>query len=363
MPPAVSAAADPVHVTLYQPFANDRNAPADGVSKVRMYIMAYTPLCGGTYSNQETCPDGSTPTRRYLTEQTRINFFVSDSSVQLQGPLQQAADGSYYGTTGTGAYAGSIDFTMTATTAGDKTVTASFAGRDQLPPAPSVSAMTVPFTKVASDAPTIPTTTTGTSTTTGASVNVPVVPSLDEVRVDGETFDFQSNDTLTVKYGKTVSLKGTTIPKGTVTLYIHSALKEASVTADDRGEWTYDVKNLESGDHYIEAEVFDSATQQKSARQTILTFAVSKQLTTAATTSGQSSTGASGAKSTSKMPFVVAGLVLVAVILGGVVIYRRKRRSRGAPAVPAEEALASADQPPSVQTTETPEKSDQPKKD
>jgi len=335
LPTPHAKAADPAAITLYQPIYNDNGAPADGVSTIRMYVMAFVPRCNGTYTTEKVCPDGKEPTRFYDNSPQRINLYASDSSVRLQGPLQVADDGSYYGMTGFDA---SFDFKVTATTPGAKTITASFGGKDDVQHLLSTHVVSIRFSAVQHDDTQ---TTTGTGNTQTATVpGAPVAPTLNEVRVDDKTLDFKSGDTLTVKYGKSIEIKGTTIPKGTVNLFIHSNPREASVVADSKGAWSYIVDGLEEGDHTITATVFDSATQKTSAKQTLLTFTVSKNATQAAVTTKQSTTHTTKAHSTPWLAMAIGAVILALGAVG--FFWIRKRRHHKLPV--ASEALPTTEE-------------------
>jgi hypothetical protein len=73
-----------------------------------------------------------------------------------------------------------------------------------------------------------------------------------------------------------ILITGKTIPKGIVSLYIFSKPRSAEVTADEQGNWSYGISDLEPGDHRVESEVTDPATGKKSSRIELAKFAVNQ---------------------------------------------------------------------------------------
>jgi hypothetical protein len=103
-------------------------------------------------------------------------------------------------------------------------------------------------------------------------VNLPATLTPESIQIDGKAVT--ADQKVTVQSDKAMELSGKTVPNGVVSLYVFSEPKKYTVTADKDGNWTYAVKGLEPGEHHIEAEVTDPATNKTSTRGTILSFAV-----------------------------------------------------------------------------------------
>lgn len=105
----------------------------------------------------------------------------------------------------------------------------------------------------------------------------PNIPEAKLIDSDGEELKPTiTGELISYHEGSPVVISGTTIPNGVVKLYIFSEPREASVTADDTGVWTYTVEDLEPGDHRIEVEVTDPETGETSERTEVLAFQVAQ---------------------------------------------------------------------------------------
>lgn len=319
--------------------------PADGSSTTHMWVMAFTPYCGDVYTSDATCPDGSQPRRNYNGNGQKVIFTVSDSSVKLTGPLQVAADGTYSGTIAGGHSA--IDFNVAATTPGNKTITAVFAPETGETTTHQSVAQAVTFAALPKDSSMNNTDTpiTSQSGMTTTVVGAPTPPTLDTLTVDDKKLDLRGATNITIKQSKSFTLKGKTIPRGTVNLYIHSTVRQASTVANEKGEWEYTVDGLEAGDHYIEAEVFDSASQKTSVRQAVLKFVVSKDAKAAVSSTTHKASNAATTKKQSKLPYIIGGVLLLVAVIVGIVLWRKRRASH-------QQAMPSSREPVQIESDE-----------
>lgn len=160
---------------------------------------------------------------------------------------------------------------------------------------------------------------------------------------------------------KPLVLSGKTVPKGIVKLFIFSEPKEATVTADDNGNWTYEVTDLPPGDHHIEAEVTDPATGKTSARNTaVLAFTVTEKPKLAAAIQ---ETVAAPVKAKSATPLFI-GLGVLAVIglaVGGYFMKRRMSAKKsdvtvGEPIAPTIDEVVTPEATERANPPETPQK-------
>jgi hypothetical protein len=157
----------------------------------------------------------------------------------------------------------------------------------------------------------------------------PSVPSLEGVRVDGNTV--KATDKISVTSDKPLVLSGKTVPNGTVTLYVFSEPKKYTVQADGNGNWTYTVKGLPAGNHHAEVEVTDPTTHQTSDRAKLIEFTV----LAAQQTASQQAAVQTNAK---KNP--VGGWIIIALIVaatgGGIyfVLWKRKHAKSSVPSDP-----------------------------
>lgn len=126
------------------------------------------------------------------------------------------------------------------------------------------------------------------------------------------------DETLVVKEGKPITVSGTTIPGGMITLYVHSETKIVHVTADKNGKWSSTITGLAEGLHYIEAEVTNPSTMKTSKKVQLLEFIIEKPA------------AAKQMFDKGLIPFIAIGSLVTVAIVGGVVfaVVLRARRSK-----------------------------------
>jgi Divergent InlB B-repeat domain len=95
---------------------------------------------------------------------------------------------------------------------------------------------------------------------------------LQQVKVDGTIV--QRDCALTVPNNQVLSLAGTTVPRGLVTLVIHSSPQSQTVTADASGRWSYTISGLKPGAHRIDGSLTDPATHKIYPSETLISFHV-----------------------------------------------------------------------------------------
>ncbi len=100
----------------------------------------------------------------------------------------------------------------------------------------------------------------------------PDVPSLNSAKVNGQSMNIGTN--FSINKGHSLELSGQTIAGGLITIYLHSDLQTFTTVADSTGAWSYTISDIESGSHYIEAEVKDPTSSKTSERKQILEFTV-----------------------------------------------------------------------------------------
>lgn len=84
----------------------------------------------------------------------------------------------------------------------------------------------------------------------------------------------KNNQKQEIQHSKDIVLSGTAAPNAVVTLYIFSDPQVTTVTADANGLWSYTVKGLVTGDHHVETEVLDPATNTKTKRINLTSFRI-----------------------------------------------------------------------------------------
>ncbi len=161
----------------------------------------------------------------------------------------------------------------------------------------------------------VPSTTQTTEQIPAIKVDAP--PSL-ALQLNGKKYDEKS--TYEFPSGKTVVLGGKTVPGAIIKLFIFSTPREATVNADSSGVWTYSVTSLEPGNHRVEAQVTDPATNVTSARAKIASFSVG---TTVAAKQASSVEAQTTSRTGMLLVIAVAGLL---AILFGVWMFVRTRR-------------------------------------
>jgi LPXTG-motif cell wall-anchored protein len=235
-------------------------------------------------------------------------------------------------------------FTLKSKAAGSKTVKLS----NEAPSASyAETSKTVTFVAVPTTVPKKTTTPTTAPKTTPKPVSAPKTPKLASVTIDNKAVD--TNKPVEVAQNKPLVLGGKTVANGTVTLFIFSDPKTATVKADKDGNWAYSVTDLEPGDHHIESQVTDPASGKSSTRESVLAFTVKAVAAPAATTPQ-----VTPAKNSNSLLFMVGGGVVLLAAAGGGFWWRRKRKhtpSAGAP-------VGAQDKP--TETPATPEAPDMP---
>lgn len=111
-----------------------------------------------------------------------------------------------------------------------------------------------------------------TATVEQSKADKPAPPIASGLKVAGESYSSESSPKL--KTGEPITISGKTVPNGIVTLVVHSTPQTFMITADDDGNWSQTVTNLEDGDHYAEASVTDPATNQTSEMTKLMEFSV-----------------------------------------------------------------------------------------
>lgn len=248
--------------------ASASSAKADGSSKITFNIFSYYYTCVTGYATSSTtCSDGSTP-------QKTAGGANLEYSVQVSGS-GNSIGGTYTGPNGAPSFKingeGKASFTLASTVAESKTVKFYFTELND-PNHAKNPATTVTFTTP--PAPTPPKKTAPAPAPTPVEVAPPAALSTSSLVVGDQPVSDASNIVVTEE--KPLVLSGKTVANGVVKLFIFSEPKEASVTADAEGNWTYTVAGLEPGAHHIEAEVTDPATSKTSARATLVAFEVAE---------------------------------------------------------------------------------------
>lgn len=148
------------------------------------------------------------------------------------------------------------------------------------------------------------------------------IPSMSEVKINNT---IATGTALTYKSGEAIVLSGKTSPGAKVHLYIYSNPREAEVTADADGVWTYTIKNLESGEHRVEA-VITSVEGAVSEKTKLMNFAVLAPVKASNTTTAENST--SQQNSNPYLPYIAAVVGLLAVGSIVAVLWLKKRRAK-----------------------------------
>jgi hypothetical protein len=252
---------------------------ADVNDPIYVSVLAYYNSCpsGVGYGTASTCADGTPYTKTILTNQ---EISVSVSTGGILGGTQTYSDGIAYVVTDAQGYG---KFTVTSATPGDVTVTVAMdhVNPNSAPepyskiltfspksvPPPSSTGATPKTSTPAKTTPSTPATPAATPAAARPDIPKPTAFKIANQPVDNmRTFSFKSNEHLT--------LQGTAVPNGVVKLYIFSTPRQATVTADASGNWSYEVSGLEPGSHHVEAEVTDPKTNATSIRSTFAAFTV-----------------------------------------------------------------------------------------
>ncbi|HSX32582.1 MAG TPA: hypothetical protein VLF43_04930, partial [Candidatus Saccharimonadales bacterium] len=106
---------------------------------------------------------------------------------------------------------------------------------------------------------------------------------------------------------------------------IYSEPKKYTVTADEQGEWEYEVKGLPAGSHRIEAATVDPANNKETERVKLLSFTVTASTKKVATTSVAD-------KKEAGFPWI--WVVVVVLLVGatvGFIWYMRRKKAKNTP--------------------------------
>lgn len=157
----------------------------------------------------------------------------------------------------------------------------------------------------------------------------PVAPEVSEVAVNRTSPT--STKPLAYALGEKITFSGKTTPNAKVHLYIHSNPREAEVTADTTGNWSYSISDLEAGDHSVYTVATDTATGLSSEKQLLANFSVAKAQDTSTAPQGASGTSKSKGAPAWLLPVIVGGVVVLTLTAGaGYFIYRNvaKRKAQ-----------------------------------
>lgn len=284
--------------------------------KITVNIFLYQYLCDGGIKNRDgKCSEGPSTTKVGEAEQN-VGLYVSGSGNTVEG-MGTKSGVPYAVTDGNGK----AQFTVSSSVVETKTIQAVHFYSE--PSAYSgASSVNVAFT--APPAAAAPKKVVPTPAPTPAPAPVaPETPKPTEMQISGQAVTDSENITLDSE--EPLVLGGKTVPNGVIKLFIFSTPREATVTANAEGVWSYTVQGLESGSHHIEAEVTDPKTNLTSPRSTIASFTVKA----APKKATQTQTTMATTSKASKLPWIIGGLVILAV--GGLVFWWWKRRKHIVP--------------------------------
>lgn len=284
-------------------------------SKITISAYVYWSKCPDKVTPNPGCSDGSTPTQEPIPNREVI--LVPSTGLTLGG-TQTWHDGRPYVKTGSD---GRVQFTVSAASAGTKQVSATFT--EYWPdPANGIQSISVSFTAPPAPKP-APAPAPAPEPAPPAALQTSAIEVNGQPLADTSAISLESNQPLV--------LKGKTVPNGVVKLYIFSTPREASVTADAAGNWSYSVEGLEPGSHHIEAEVTDPATKKTSSRATLATFTVNEP-------KPAEQTQATNEDKRAGLPlwiFIVGGIVTAGLIALGVWLWRRHSANKKTPTPPS----------------------------
>lgn len=285
---------------------------------VTVYLYAYDYACNeggslGLDTKPFTCADSS---QSYERPNPNDYYWVdvSGSDNTITGLINKEGHDSVQ----TGAD-GKASFTISSTKAETKTITVSnFYGFN-----PELNkSVNITFKDAVVAAP----------KSTPAPAPEAVVPAPDPPKASVEIQGKASTEsTIALSNKQPLVLNGTAAANTTVTLYIFSDPKQATVTADANGNWTYTVSGLEPGNHHVEAEVTDPKTGKTSSRVTLATFSVAQPVKVAVVPKKVEAPSSSVA-----WPLFAVGAAAVAAIAGGVWWFIRRKKAASGPVVPAD---------------------------
>lgn len=266
---------------------------ADGSSSVTITVFSYIEGCDNYDWNSQQCVGNIV---RDPAKNRDYNVIVSGSNNTISSPTVTTGDD------------GKASFTLKSTTAETKTIYVTPGSA----PTSKDTPITVEFTKPAAKPAPKPAPAPAPAPTPPPSLAASIIKADDQAVTDTQNISIQSDEVFTIG--------GTTVANGVVKLLIFSDPKEATVTADAQGNWTYDISGLEPGSHHVEAEVTDPVTKLTSQRATLASFTVTEPPTPVIATTP--------AKKQNFLPYIIAGAALI--VAGGAAgawWYIRKRKS------------------------------------
>ncbi len=303
------------------------SAAADGKTPITIRLYGYQLCQQGSYAvnNNTACNDGSA-LGQYPVPSVTLWITVTGSDYTLSGTTPTANES--YVNAGDDGYA---TFTITGTAVGSHTITVD----GGLTPVSATVSFTTPVAATPTPVVTPKPVTTPAATSTPTPTPTPPAAPTTGVSLNQQTVSAAS--TPTVQAGKSITLAGTTVPNGVVTLYIFSTPRQATATANAEGKWSFSINGLEAGRHHVEATVTDPATTLTSDRVTLAAFAVAKPVVAAPVAK----------RKTSNWIWVASSLG-AALIVGaiGVLWWYRRRASSVAPATTPDETSQPPTAPP-----------------
>ncbi|HSX29519.1 MAG TPA: Ig-like domain-containing protein [Candidatus Saccharimonadales bacterium] len=170
-------------------------------------------------------------------------------------------------------------------------------------------------------------------------------PKLTSLVVDGDAVSLTKD--VKIPYKQSFTIAGTAAPKAQLNVYVYSDPKKYSVTADDQGEWSYEIPGLAAGSHHIEIATVDAATKREAAHITLLSFTVDPATTkkvTVATTSN---------KKDASFPWLF--VVIIVLLVGGAAafVWYMRRKKKNTPTPPRTMGPPIGQQPPDSSGTPT----------
>lgn len=278
---------------------------ANGTSKVTGTAFVYVWDCGAVTQVSETaCSDGTAPQKMGL-EGREYSVAVSGSDNTIGGTYTSSKNGKPTVKTGSD---GKATFTVASTKAEAKTI--QIFPHYNPEPTGNDPSKSVTFTTPAAPKPK-----PAPAPAPAPEPTPPETPKTASMEVAGQAV---SGDKISIQEDESLTLKGTTVANGIVKLFIFSDPKEATVTADAAGNWTYAISGLEPGDHHVEAEVTDPSTNKTSARATLANFAVTEKPVVLV--------AAPVKKQSNYLPWLIAGGAVVLAAGAGVTWWLLKRK-------------------------------------
>jgi hypothetical protein len=322
--PMLTEAAGSIHQVSLEVVGSSTAAP-NGSSAISFKTVAFNALCPGNpyYVYDPTCPDGTQPTKVYTGVEGEKTYITVSGSGNTLGGTSTDAYGSYVVV----AANGTATFSLVSTVAETKTITV-FAspGSSYNASASAVFANATPTPKPATPKPT-------PAPAPTPEPSPPAVPAASSYEVGGKAVADPSH--IALQASDPLTLNGKTVAGGVVTLYIFSTPREATVTADAQGSWSYTVKGLEPGSHHVEATVTDPLTKKISERQTIASFTV------AAVQKAPITVASKTAKS-NNLPWIISGCVVVLTLGAAAMWWYRNRKKHAAQVAPPVDPLNPA---------------------